>query len=51
MAPIAVLLLAGLIGYGPTLFGWSDTNQYIRIALVAAFVFGAMFGWGFSRQK
>jgi hypothetical protein len=51
MAPLAVLLLTGLMWFGPQFGGWTDYNNHIRIALIAAFMFGVLFGWGASRQR
>lgn len=51
MSIFAVMLLAGLMWFGPTTFGWSDYNHYIQISLIAAFMFGVLFGWSASRQR
>ena len=51
MAPFAVLLLAGLLWFGPEFGGWVDYRNHVQVALVAAFMFGVLFGWGASRQR
>ncbi len=51
MAPFAVFMLAGLMWFGPTVFGWDDFHHYIQIALIMAFMFGVLFGWSVSRQR
>jgi hypothetical protein len=45
MGALALAMFIGLFGFGEQIFGWNDSDGNIRLAIVAAFVFGIIMGW------
>jgi hypothetical protein len=45
MGALALAMFIGLFGFGEQIFGWNDGDGNIRLAIVAAFVFGIIMGW------
>jgi hypothetical protein len=45
MGALALAMFIGLFGFGQQIFGWNDSDGNIRLAIVAAFVFGIIMGW------
>ena len=45
MAYLAMVMFIALFGFGERSFGWSDPGGKVQLALVSAFVFGAIIGF------
>ena len=45
MAPLGFILFGALFIFGEKVFGWSDYQHFIRIALAASFVLGMVAGY------
>lgn len=45
MAYLAMVMFVALFAFGRTYFGWIDPAGNVQLALVSAFVFGAICGF------
>ncbi len=45
MGMLALAMFIGLWGWGQDIFGWSDPDGQVRLAIFASFIFGIICGF------
>ena len=45
MAYLAMVMFVALFAFGRQYFGWGDPTGHVQLALISAFVFGAICGF------
>ena len=45
MGILAIAMFIGLWGWGQDMFGWSDPDGLVRLALFSSFLFGIISAW------